>query len=59
MEEKEILKNIKILKSIIQEKENRELVEKIKEAVEKTPNDYTLGSLIRSIFLEYESKNKK
>lgn len=39
--------------------EDKELLEKIKELVKNTPNDYSLGNEIRSILLEYESKGKK
>ena len=39
--------------------EEKELLKKIKEMAKKIPNDYTLGSAIRYILLEYESKNKK
>jgi hypothetical protein len=37
----------------------KELLEKIKELVKKTPNDYNLGSLIRSVVNSYSGSDKK
>lgn len=37
----------------------KEILERIKELVDKTPNDYSLGALIRSEMRKYKSSNKK
>ena len=37
----------------------KEILERIKEFVDKTPNDYELGALIRSEIRKYKSSNKK
>jgi hypothetical protein len=37
----------------------KEILEKIKQIVKETPNDFTLGKLIRSLFLEIQESDKK